>query len=42
MDASKAHCDLEPCVNNVRNCRYYIKDEKKGGRIHIYCKRKLP
>ncbi len=39
-DASKAECDLEPCVNNVKNCRYYVKDEKKNHRIHIYCNRK--
>lgn len=38
-DASRATCDMESCVNNVKNCRYYAKDEKKGGRIHIYCRR---
>lgn len=39
MDASRASCDMEPCVNNVKNCRHYVKDEKRSGRIHIYCKR---
>lgn len=37
--AYNANCDLEPCVNNVKNCRHYVKDEKRGGRIHIYCNR---